>query len=625
VAAEQVVADPAPGSGPPKGAWIPRYGLVLASVERPRPDKPETVDNPKTVEDLAKMLAASPGPCGARYQQRISDGYNPFGSSDYYMSIYRGWIKIPAAGQYTFCTASNEGSFSFIDGKQLVHWPGRHTARQGMYGEHKATVTLAAGLHYVEYYHEEVLLEQMAFLGWIPPNGKKDQFGGIDPKYYPPPHPAVVARYESTAGPVLRFEPTVTDSLWPATRHEGQYTRVVFRVTPPAAADPKAPVAPVYHWDFGDGQTAAGAQVEHLYLALGRYTVKASSEGAGGGATAEWPLEVYEIQNVNDQMKEGKLQDYVKLALGYDRAKLDEVALRELVHLLAESGHPDKAVEAGNEYLARFATAPADKLRGVRRVMAECAIQLGKGKVDEAISNYRASLGDDLPDAEKFQVLARLITLLGIERNLPDKTGEIIGQVDALAKKSRMDESTVAAYRACMIAAGDVLLWHAKHDDARAMYRRAEAITKVPIPRQVRSAKIGSYPNAIRAYIESGQYGPALDIVDTWEQTFPSEKLGGQTFFWRGKLLALRGQQEDAARFLTRSVALATGAGFESEARWLLAQALTQLNRPEDARRELARLVAAGFNDDFAKKAREQLAKAPATQPAAKEPKETKP
>ncbi len=124
-AAEQVVVDPKPGAGRPQGAWGPGYGLVLTTLRRPGGD------NPKTVADLTAMLAASPAQDGARYQRQISDGFNPFGSSDNYMSVYRGWIEIPAAGRYRFCTASNEASFSFLDGKELVHWPGRHTEERG--------------------------------------------------------------------------------------------------------------------------------------------------------------------------------------------------------------------------------------------------------------------------------------------------------------------------------------------------------------------------------------------------------------------------------------------------------------------------------------------------------------
>ena len=161
-AAEQVVLDPAPGAGPPKGAWLPQYGFVYQTRQRPEGD------NPRTVAEMAKLLAGSKQKYGGRYQRRMADGYNPFGPSDYYLSIYRGWINIPKAGKYQFCTVSNEASFSFLDGKKLIHWPGRHTTERGARGEVNAAVELSAGLHYLEYYHEEVTLEQMAYLGWRP-------------------------------------------------------------------------------------------------------------------------------------------------------------------------------------------------------------------------------------------------------------------------------------------------------------------------------------------------------------------------------------------------------------------------------------------------------------------------
>ncbi|MGH7138925.1 MAG: hypothetical protein ACREHD_24535, partial [Pirellulales bacterium] len=153
-AAEEIVVDPAPGAGPPKATWVPKYGLVFTTLRRP------DGENPKTVAEMAALLAASPAKDGARYQRTIANGFNPFGSSDNYLSVYRGWLRVPAAGGYRFCTASNEASFSFLDGKELIHWPGRHTAERGEHGEKNVQVDLTAGWHYVEYYHEEVALQQ---------------------------------------------------------------------------------------------------------------------------------------------------------------------------------------------------------------------------------------------------------------------------------------------------------------------------------------------------------------------------------------------------------------------------------------------------------------------------------
>jgi len=107
--------------------------------------------------------------------------------------------------------------------------------------------------------------------------------------------------------------------------------------------------------------------------------------------------------------------------------------------------------------------------------------------------------------------------------------------------------------------------------------------------------------------LTSGNTGAALDLVDKWDEKFPTDKPNGHSLFWRGKVLMARGRPHDAARCLSFSVRLTTGAPFETEARWLLAEALDQLGRKDEAKRELAKLVAIGINDEFTKKAIEKL------------------
>src|SRR5262249_15413376 len=50
---EQVVEKLEPGSGPPKGTWVPKYGFVLQTIERPKGD------NPRKVEEMAKLISDS--------------------------------------------------------------------------------------------------------------------------------------------------------------------------------------------------------------------------------------------------------------------------------------------------------------------------------------------------------------------------------------------------------------------------------------------------------------------------------------------------------------------------------------------------------------------------------------
>jgi tetratricopeptide (TPR) repeat protein len=318
---------------------------------------------------------------------------------------------------------------------------------------------------------------------------------------------------------------------------------------------------------------------------------------------------IFEIEHVTDQYKEGRPKDYAKLARTYDRARLDATGLFELACLFAESEEPVEAVEVGKLFTQRFPDAKPAQGSPLRRLMADCALRLGKGSVDEAIANYQASLTKETPAAERIDILARLIRLIGIERNLPDKAAPLLAQVEEVIKTARRDEETHDAYRRAVIAAGDVALWQGKLEGARGLYAEAEKLSKYPIPAQVRAARVGAYPNSLREYIGAGNFGAALDLVDRWEETFPTDKVKGHTLYWRGKVLALRGQPQDAERYLDRAVRLTVGAGFETEARWLLAGTLEQLGRRDDARKELAKLLASGLSDEFTRRAREKLMK----------------
>jgi tetratricopeptide (TPR) repeat protein len=548
---------------------------------------------------MRKLIADSRALYGARYQRQVAEGYNLFGPSDYYISCYRGWVNVPKAGKYQFCTVSNEASFSFIDGKELIHWPGRHTVDRGIRGEVNALHDLTAGLHYVEYYHEEVTLEQMAYLGWRP-SADPGAFSPIPASFFTAAHEGSVKAYESPKGPLLAFEPTITDSVWLEERSEGQYTRATF--TAPSGM----PAGTTFAWEFGDGQKATGAKADHVYLILGTFDVKLTATTGTTKQTATYPLRVFEIEHVTDRYREGRPKDYAAKVKSYDRAALSAEAMRELAHLFAESEAPADAVAVGRDYLKRFAKEPAIQRARIQRLIADCTIRQGEGKLDEAIRDYRASLVKEVPTAEKLAVLARLVRLVGVERGEVKTALSLLAEAEKLYKAGT-DADGRASFRKAVRAAGDVYLWKGQKTKARDQYARSERLYPRVIPPQVRAAKIGAYPDQLRSYTAAGNYGAALDLVEQWDDLFPTDKLNGQSVFWRGKVLAMRGQPTEARRQLARAVVLATGSSVETEARWLLATVLEQLGKRDEAKRELAKLIATGLRDDFTKKAAAKL------------------
>ena len=595
VAPERIQVDPKPGAGPPKAAWTPRFGVAYQTLRRPEGP------NPKTVEEMAGLLAASTESLGARVQPRVADGYNPFGPSDNYLSIYRGWIRIPKSGTYQFCTVSNEASFSFLDGKPLVAWPGRHTIERGARGEIHAAVELSVGLHYLEYYHEEVTLQQMAYLGWRL-SADAGAFAPIPESVFPAPHAAQVSAYETPRGPLLRFAPKISGSIWPEGRSDGQYTLVKFS---PDQSWPKSAGARL-SWTFGDGATTAAENPDHIYLATGRYQVALAAGEGAARQTATWPLDVFEIEHVTDQFAQGKPREYAALAKGYDRATLDERNLRELVLMLSENGEPKTSLEAGRQFLARFPKAAAPR---ARRAMAEAGLSLGEPFFAEAIANFEASIGAESKPADALATYARLIRLVGVDRDMVERASEFADRADRFFRASRPDAEAFAAYRAVLIAAGDAKLWHDKPDDARKEYAKADSLSATKIPPQVRAARLGAYPNAVREFLAARDLDAASELLERIDDVFPMEKLGGQTLFWRGKVTLARKRYAESARFFSRAVALAPGSGFETEARYLWAGSLEAQEQPAEAREVLKKLVATGLDDTFTRKAREVLAR----------------
>ncbi|MCX5659116.1 MAG: PKD domain-containing protein [Planctomycetota bacterium] len=618
--------NPAPGGGPPTpgpgaGGWVPQAGLVLATMRRPRQAFDEKtgappIDNPNTVPELASLIGRSPGPDGAAYVNNISDGYNRFGDSDFYISAYRGWIDIPADASYGFCTASNESSFSFLDGKDLVHWPGRHTETRGRFGEKNAVVKLSAGRHYVEYYQEEVLLYQMAFLGWSPPGSERPGVDGAGPTRvysaipearFPQPAKARIQALQDSSSRQLVFpRATLLDSYWPPNRSEGQYTRYAF-VAEVGALAPN-PTGWTVTWSFGDGQTAQGMAAEHVYLRLGTYNVAMTAVGpAGQRVERSWPQVVYLIDVVAGQFRNGSIATCASLAATYDRAKLDTAALTELARLQALAGQREPASLSAQAALARKDLSVVDT--GDMHVLIASVSALGlsgmsgssrdAAQAAKVAQHLQAALAAETDPVKRLQIATRAIRAMGIDQADIATASALYEQAVIDVKKAGMTSDVKAAFRDTTIAIGDAHLFAKDLRKANEDYRTAEALAPTPIPQQVRTSKIGAYPEAIEQQLLARRYDQAMMIAREWQDELPSDQIRGAVLFYVGKLERLQGRPAAAVRPLQLAIELAQGAEFEAEARWTLAESYKDLLDFEAQRRALNGLVRSGMKSSF--------------------------
>ncbi|MFW6059329.1 MAG: PKD domain-containing protein [Phycisphaeraceae bacterium] len=591
------IAPPQPG--PAAEGWIPRAGLVLTTMRRP-PEAP----NPETIDEFEALVARSPGLDGAGLRRNISDGLNPFGDSDHYVSLYHGWLRIPENGEYSFCTASNEASFSFIDGEELVHWPGRHTEQRGKLGQKSATHTLEAGLHYVTYLHEEVLLYQVAFLGYRPPGG--GHFVAIPDGLFVQPHEAVVRRYERQGeGATVMPRGTLRDSVWPSEREHGQYTRFRFA----AEADDLSDWT--LEWSFGDGQTATGRKVEHVYLATGEYDVTLRAVSPDGRAVERaWPVTVFPIEHLEAPFERGEWAAYVPIVETYDPAGFDAGGLVELAHFFDQTQRAQQAREIAEHALER-GKMDAEHKAEMRLLAAGEA-----GKLDSVWSptpardkaqRARAHLEAARKEQASLHVTARLIRHVGMALDDPETAAALYEEATLAAREGGMTRDVQAGLREATIAMGDVHLVARQFEEAETDYRTAEALARPRVPQPVRAAQIGGYAETIAQALDEGRIEDAATVARRWRERFPAHLLTGEPLFWIGKVELQRDAPARAVRPLELAIECGQGAPFEAEAHWRLAEAHGQAGDEAARRAVLEALVRTGLAGEYRDRAVAEL------------------
>ena len=84
--------------------------------------------------------------------------------TDNFGMSFWGYIRIPAAGQYTFYLLSDDGSKLYIDGQQVVNADGAHPAGAG--DERSGTVTLTAGSHQIKVDYFEGSMDNSLTVRW---------------------------------------------------------------------------------------------------------------------------------------------------------------------------------------------------------------------------------------------------------------------------------------------------------------------------------------------------------------------------------------------------------------------------------------------------------------------------
>jgi len=517
--------------GPPaqRSRWEPDVGLVLETRKFSGGD-------PASLAAMHKLIEASGPSFGCDLVPNVFLGFNPFGPSQNYVSIYNGWLNIPKAGTYRFATTSDDASFLLVDGKfasSKLGWSGA----PGDARFAGPAVQLSEGIHHFEYLHVQGGGGTACVAAWQPPGGT---FHVIPPAAFPGVFTAKQVGLEVAGSPVPL-------DLACSTSGEVLYENLhlfKMRFRDVTAGDLSKPFAPL--WSFGDGTSSTDRDPEHVYFLPGEYTVTFTLSRGSSAVTLRQRIIVGAESDLLRQTVADTAEDYYQIVKKYDFAAMKSAHLEAALAFLFALGRDQEIMKASAAMLGRD-----DEI--ARRNRYACAVALGErlrdlqGKPDEALAVFRAAIQRESDDANKARLIRRCgDTLLYSLRKPDDALAEYRRVLDTYGK---LQDNIV---RLAQIRIGDA--YKAKADHARALdaYRAAERMIDYDRTHAVSSVRRGSFAQSIEDFLARKEFAEAQNLLDTWGWENPADRLDGAWSLTAAKVALARGDKAGAVREATQ-------------------------------------------------------------------------
>jgi tetratricopeptide (TPR) repeat protein len=319
-----------------------------------------------------------------------------------------------------------------------------------------------------------------------------------------------------------------------------------------------------YRWDLGDGATAEGAEVTHVYLHGGLFPVRLEASGPGGEDVATRVLYVPGNWTDHDRNRPGDAEAFAAEIRGYPFGRMDEESVRVAEFILGE--HHDEEALLRLYRAAVGATEP--RVRPAER--HRMALALGdlerdvKGDLRAALDAYAkaAQTGGRRAAAAARVRQARALVLLG-----DDPKPAIDMLTELLDGTSLMREDRRLAW----IALGEARMALREVDAARAAFEEA-----VRYSRETRLGadriRAGAASRKATTYMQAKRWREALDEIDAWEDLDPPARLEGLSAVLRAECEIALGRHAQARRRLRALRELDPRGNYAARALWLIAK-----------------------------------------------------
>ncbi len=477
-------------------------------------------------------------PLGATFVPSIFLAYNPLGSERNSLIHYSAQFKVDTAIKPEIDFTVLDVGVLKIDGNEVAS-----QFRGGLRGRARdaQTIDLSAGWHTLDVLQANGPSNNMAVvLDWRRPNEKG--FAPFPPNLFAPVASATAGSLEKVGGSADAYTPdfSIVPEAEAFVPPESFIPRYSFE-----AQLPENLTNPAITWDFGDGQVLTGQRkISHYFLKPGDYAVTMSIKVGGGATVLTGTRRIGVLERMYSrfpqppQDTERTVQSVLR---GYDPKKLSGGAALEGMLFFKDQENAEEQAAWGRAWLQAKEGGVSDKTL-----------------LDEAsdLARLLESRKDDAGAAEVLR-LASEVRAAGMLTRL-----DLLHQyVQVLCENLDDGETAIAAVKRwqTMINPGNAeQARHLAASTLEAAIAKGDGKLGQATVAAIAPLKGGGYNDAeikqgvmarnIEAYIRTGDFDTARQLLDQWELDYPTAIWDGFTRTLRVKLLAAQSHHERAAQ-----------------------------------------------------------------------------
>ncbi len=453
---------------------------------------------------------------GRTMVSRLYIGFNPFSDNTGIISRYNGTLQAPVNGTYTFAgSASNHGACSSTASQcygcqawcpTCVSTP-KPISNAGPTRSPFTTSTRPASQR-ISVVWKKPDTEHYEL---IPPNA----FGVM-------PHATVGVLEDKDKTFVVNMKIEYVGEYFFADHYSHHYR---FTLQGAKASNPSPPR---YDWDFGDGQTATGTTVDHVFLTDGEYAIKLAGKAGFQADTKTNRIVVSRLHEQIDNPPGDVASAQGKIVAGYDLGKMPPRWIPFATQLL-ERAKEHAVLEKAAMKLAVMRDG-VDPGFGMNTLAAATFELCSSAKFDAA-----ARIWDAVPQDSPFQPSAAQHYGELLVWRLADFE-KAIKVVEPLAAKNPQN-------RALQRLLAYALVLNQKPEGVK-MVRAMKG--DGPADRQ--AALTGAEARSIEFYIGNGDWETGEQVWEKWAHQFPADFLEGYGVLLRTRLMEMARAPEAAAK-----------------------------------------------------------------------------